>query len=444
VSFGVLAAGQVESFRQFGWIGGVGIFACWLASFTVLPAALVIWDRQRVYPPRPRRRSWWSGAPRRVLIGCALLTAGSAAAMWVRRNDALETNLGNLGMKSSLESGLHALDRRLRAMDPGSSTPAVIPAASREEARQICEALQPIIEATQRRFMQHCWMVDVLLPQQVEVRRPLLRRFAAHLDQVPLALLDEGDRRELTRLKTLLAERAPDVGDLPRTLVEPFVERDGSIGKLAFVDPVSDEVAENLFAFADSIRELHLPSGKVIHASGENVVFSDVLRAVSSDAKRLTLAAAIAVLLVLALVTRRLRSFARVALVLFAGVVWMVGAAALLGQKLNFFNFVALPTTFGIGIDYAINVDERLRLSGWSALAEVAPPVALASATTLLGYLSLLYADNQALASFGRLAILGEVTTLAAALVMLPALWGLKVAEVKPAVGRNRPRIGPN
>ena len=50
--------------------------------------------------------------------------------------------------------------------------------------------------------------------------------------------------------------------------------------------------------------------------------------------------------------------------------------------------------------------------------------MALCSATTILGYISLLIADNQALASFGRLAIVGEVTCLVAALVLVPALWG--------------------
>ena len=99
---------------------------------------------------------------------------------------------------------------------------------------------------------------------------------------MPLELLSEGDHHERSELQTVLKERAPEVSDLPRTLVEPFVERDGTIGKLAFVDPHHDDVAANLFAFADSIRDIHIASGKVIHSSGENVVFADVLRAVSS------------------------------------------------------------------------------------------------------------------------------------------------------------------
>jgi predicted RND superfamily exporter protein len=32
--------------------------------------------------------------------------------------------------------------------------------------------------------------------------------------------------------------------------------------------------------------------------------------------------------------------------------------------KLNFLNFVALPITFGIGVDYAVNVMQHARLEG--------------------------------------------------------------------------------
>src|SRR5205814_1071381 len=104
-----------------------------------------------------------------------------------------------------------------------------------------------------------------------------------------------------------------------------------------------------------------LPSGKVIESSGDLVVFADVLRAMRRDVTYLTVAAATLVLLVLGLVSRRWDTFIRVGGSLVAGVAVMLGVAVLVGEKLNFFNFVALPTTFGIGIDYAINIDERLR-----------------------------------------------------------------------------------
>jgi uncharacterized protein len=59
--------------------------------------------------------------------------------------------------------------------------------------------------------------------------------------------------------------------------------------------------------------------------------------------------------------------------------------------------------------------------------------VALCSLTTVIGYSSLLVARNQALISFGLLAVLGEVACLATALLALPAVlrWRELAREVK-------------
>jgi predicted RND superfamily exporter protein len=76
-------------------------------------------------------------------------------------------------------------------------------------------------------------------------------------------------------------------------------------------------------------------------------------------------------------------------------------------------------------VDYAVNVFQRRRLDHARSIADcvrtTGGAVALCSLTTMIGYSSLLVARNQALASFGWLADLGEVACLAAALFALPA-----------------------
>jgi uncharacterized protein len=54
-----------------------------------------------------------------------------------------------------------------------------------------------------------------------------------------------------------------------------------------------------------------------------------------------------------------------------------------------------------------------------------APAVVLASLTSIIGYASLITADSQALASFGALAVIGELACVAVAIVVVPALWAL-------------------
>ena len=98
-------------------------------------------------------------------------------------------------------------------------------------------------------------------------------------------------------------------------------------------------------------------------------------------------------------------------------------------MKLNFFNFIALPITFGIGCEYPFNIFDRSRLLEGRRLdarcACSGGAVALCSYTTTVGYGSMLFSDNQALQSFGRLAMSGEIACLVAALFFLPSLLHL-------------------
>ncbi len=439
LSFGVLAAGEVESFHQFGWIGGIGILMCWVATFTLVPACIVLADRRR----RPRtpagfapvsRAFAWIGtrcerAPRIVTGVTAVAVIASIAIAVAARGHVVETDLRKLGTKSSGTSGIEKLDNRLRTMDVHSSTPSVVATSSPEEAREVCEIMQEKVRTDPQHVFRDCYSIADLLPKDLGARQPLLAKIRHDLDAVDEEDLSEQDRHDVDDLRRSLDEPPPTVADLPSALREPFTERDGSVGKLAYVESNYEYVEANLYKFTDALRAIHLPSGKLVESSGELVVFADVLRAMRRDATKLTIAAGALVLLALALVTRRRDSFLRVGGALVAGVAVMVGAAVLLGVKLNFFNFVALPTTFGIGIDYAINIEERIRQLGREALpralAESGPPVLLASLTSMIGYASLIPADSRALSSFGGLAILGEAACIAVAVVLVPALWAL-------------------
>jgi predicted RND superfamily exporter protein len=111
---------------------------------------------------------------------------------------------------------------------------------------------------------------------------------------------------------------------------------------------------------------------------------------------------------------------------LVVGVLWLAGATMLLHIKINFCNFVAYPITFGIGVDYAVNVMTRYMQDGQrdvtGAVRSTGAAVGLCSLTTIIGYSSLLLAKNRALFLFGATAVLGEIACLTAAVVALPAL----------------------
>jgi predicted RND superfamily exporter protein len=117
---------------------------------------------------------------------------------------------------------------------------------------------------------------------------------------------------------------------------------------------------------------------------------------------------------------------------LAVGLSWLLGALAAGGVRINFINFIALPITFGIGVDYAVNLLGRHRAEPeagiLAAMRGVGGPVVLCSLTTTLGYLALLRSHNQAVQSLGAVAVLGEASCLLAAMLLLPA--ALRAREV--------------
>jgi predicted RND superfamily exporter protein len=69
--------------------------------------------------------------------------------------------------------------------------------------------------------------------------------------------------------------------------------------------------------------------------------------------------------------------------------------------------------------------------------------VALCSLTTIIGYSSLLMAQNRALFLFGLLAVLGEITSLAVALVSFPALVLLSRRYARPYASSSSEALSP-
>jgi hypothetical protein len=132
--------------------------------------------------------------------------------------------------------------------------------------------------------------------------------------------------------------------------------------------------------------------------------------------------------LVTFLVTRRFLTGLSIIASLVCGVLLTVGGAAWLDVRLNFLNFVALPLTFGIGVEYAINLYERIRdhNSVPEGMSSIGGPVALCSLTTIIGYGALTMADNMALQSFGRYAMAGELACIITALLVMPAFISLR------------------
>jgi hypothetical protein len=277
-----------------------------------------------------------------------------------------------------------------------------------------------------------------LLPRQQEQKLSLLGEMLDRLERAKRhAFVSESDyQRVRQRLPDTL--RALTIADLPERIVRPFTERDGTRGRIVFLVPCDGQSvydAHYLARWAEAFREVRLPNGEVLRGSGEPVILTDMLLSIRQDAPRAIVLSLLGTALLLIVLFRASRASwaALVALCLGAG--WLMLAISVLRIKLNFLNFIALPISIGVGADYALNMVARYRFTVPAerdrVAVETGGAVVACSLTTTLGYVVLSLSLNRAVQSFGLLAALGEVATLLAAVLFLPAVYELRARRAQ-------------
>jgi hypothetical protein len=217
--------------------------------------------------------------------------------------------------------------------------------------------------------------------------------------------------------------------DLPDGIARPFIDHEGKRGRIVYIVPtpkMSVYDAHYLERWANSFRETHLPNGEVIYGSGDPVIFADVLQSIRDDSPKAILLSFVGTLAVILLAFGGSRRGLLALSVLVIGLSWLVAFLSFHGIKLNFLNFVAIPISIGVGADYALNIMKRRELTSDAALPraliETGGAVVLCSLTTTLGYVALMFSMNGATQSFGLAAAAGEICTVLAAVVLLPAI----------------------
>lgn len=439
VSFGVLVIAANRGFRHFGFIGGVGMLLCWLFTFALVPALLAVFERVRAVQPdkrpqrdRPRELTFLKRvfAYPWTIVAIFLALGTVALAIFLRQlPEALERNLANLTNELRRENQLVRDNDRAQASLGKSIAGAIALLPSAADAEGFCEVIrQRQAQPRWSKLIDNCETISSVVPQQQPQKLAVIGDIVRQLSNLVLDQLPPEQSKRLREVKSqLAAQRILTLHSAPPSLVDRFRERDGTVGRIAVITAKPEaqlELGPNLQNFADAVR--NVPVGEQRYdAAGENVVFADLLRNIEREGPMTTMLSLVGVCLLVIALFRSFRASALVIGTLVLGVVLMAGVAALIGLKINFFNFIVFPITFGIAVDYGANVVSRIRERGGevlSSLAEVGPAVALCSWTSIIGYAALMLALNRALRSFGLYGMIGEVTSIICALVFLPAL----------------------
>jgi predicted RND superfamily exporter protein len=449
-SYGSLLVIGFRGFRDFGFIAAVGMLLCWVVKTLMVPPLLILTDRWS-----PMEKSKRDGlvaklrsnglsygnvaaglvarAPRVLLAGGLLVAViGAVATAQYVRHDPMEYDLRKVQNDRSKTEALYRAGDYADKVLGSSQGAMVVVTDTPAEARELMEKLQARYDAApegDKPFvaLHSLWS---FIPSSQEEKLPTFLALGERL----LRARERGfiNDTDWTKIEPMLPPpdlRPFGIEDLPASLATPFTEANGTRGTIVAIEPQagSSNDLHYLIRYSNSFRETTLDSGKVIRGSGRAVIFADILNAIARDAPR-AIAVSLAMTLLTVFITFGKNSYcASVLLALLMGICGVGAFLYFTHQRLNFMNFVALPITFGIGVDYAVNVIQRYRADGGtnilSALRTTGGAVMLCSLTTTVGYLALISSLNQAIRSLGLIAVIGELACVLAAVLALPAFW---------------------
>ena len=444
IGFAAVALSPVGVLRDFALIGSLGLLGAGLATVTLLPAALVAFDRGAARPATPRfdtgrRLSGLLLGPTRGLFVATLTLAVSAGAWAVARGDALSLEYDLFALHPSPNPPLAAQAEIQKRMGLAGGTMFVLIEA--DDA----EALVAKAHAVSRRLRSDAaraggvvgsFGIDALLPDPANPPPPV------DADAVVLSLnaaLDDAGFRpdafaEYAAFLRLLANAGdpPNVADLLKypavaSLVLPRSVLDGepataSVSVIHFDTELLDRAGRD--AALAGVREA-LAGMEGVVATGAPALGSDIESAILRDLPR---EFGLAIALIGVTLALFFRSPGRALLALsptLVSAVLLLWAMEAFGLRLNLVNGVLVPLLLGINVDYGIfavvaargegDVRERLR-AACGALVTCA-------ATTSVGCGTLALTSVPAVRSLGILIVVGVVGCVVGTLgVTLPAL----------------------
>jgi predicted RND superfamily exporter protein len=453
IAYGSLTITRFRGFSQFGVIGFVGMLLVWIAMIPCVPAMIVLIEGLQAKLPKELRQAppvlEGDGSRGSVSRVIGNLTAryprvflGVAAAITIVAvvkvpgfiRDPWEYNFHKLGSRVSHHGGAGEWSNKAEEVFGGKMNVAGarMLADTPEQVRLLKKQILANDAADpQGTVIGDIATIDDLLPgtkEEQTQKLAVLERIRDRLTPRVLHDLSPDERARVDEVNPPETLRVIEPKELPPLLRRRFEESNGTVGTVFYVkykNGVSLSNGHNLLRIAKTTDNVQLPDGTRVMTASRSTVFAEMIRSMERDGPLATAASFGAVMVVVALSTRNRRGTAAVMAALVLGVVWMLGFAAWGNEKLNFLNFIALPITFGIGSEYPFNIYDRSRLLGGDVTQAVKlhlGAVTLCSYTTIVGYGSLMVADNQALQSFGRLAAAGELACLFAALFVLPSI----------------------
>lgn len=445
---------------ELGHIAGVSMFVALICNLTLLPALLSLWPPR--LPPRGGEqaagRGLSIGHPKAVVAVAALLALSGAAFLPGVRFDFDPLRLKDPHTESV--STLFDIADKPRSGPYG----VTILAANLAEADAIAQRLRRLPEVAEASSiadyvpkdqdvkLDSLSMMSMFLsplltdthaakPSEAETRlafqtfldrlsqspNPAAARLMKALSNLPdsTEARSEYERRavggivnRLNDLKRSLGAAPFGIDDLPKDLRDNEIAQDGRVKVKAYPKgDMKDQAA--LARFVAAVRTV------APNAAGGPVTIYEASLTVIGAFQQATLLTLTCLLLLMALLLRRLREVALVFAPLLLAALLLLPVSVIGGLPFNFANVIVLPLLFGLGIANGIQFvfREKLEKDTSKVLATTTPRAVIFSAlTTMVSFGSLAVSSHPGTSNMGILLAAALSLVLAATLFFLPAL----------------------
>jgi uncharacterized protein len=428
-AFAMLAVAEFRGLSQLGFIAAMGVIIALVCFRLLIPPLVLAVDA--VSPekrPLLRTHGWMKPAPvgRRgaTIFALAFLVAAGAVSFFAK-DASFEYDFNRLNAPE-IQHGMNAGD----TLHGASGVSLYILASDVEEASRVAHAVESELAegfAPPERILS--LSLASFLPPDVDARVREIGRMDESLGRIWPKLSDE-DRERFARLHELLERTDPiTLAILPPYVRDAFIERDGTPGAFAVVYvrvSASDAVLmEELSEIIAGFRERY----PHVRFAAPTAVVGEIMPSLRKDGPLVIALTILGLLLFTWLVSRSLRRSVLVVLpvVLASGIA--LGLLGLFDIRINYYNMLILPVSYGLGIDGAIYVawameEGQLDPAQRAAALKTARRGVMASIMTTIGaFSSFIFAKNPGLASLGEVALISLGAMLVCTVLWLPALY---------------------
>jgi hypothetical protein len=350
------------------------------------------------------------------------------------RHGIFETSIKALRNRESLRSGSASWDPKKNEVFGVWLNPLAALVNDPSKREVAADELRSVLLATTPPLIERVDTIDRFVPDrsEQESRLQTLRRAKRLLSDEAKAEMPPKVRSDVERWFLPENMTAIAVDQVPETLRQGLTEVSGRVDEAVLVFPslaVDYDDARNVIRLSDELGSAKLPPGTVV--GGSFLFMADVIRLVQKEALRIVLFVCLLVALVLLPIFARKPQRILVSVATIAAVAICSQSIMLaLGVRVNMFNFAAVPITIGVGSDYVVNLFGAMDAFGIDArhaCARMGGAILLCSMTTVVGYLSLVFAQSGALRTFGWAAVLGEIIAVITVLLVIPVVAGRRV-----------------